>query len=341
MAPKPGLIDPLTAIADAVLSPISPSSAVSQTSGLIASPTANVSATGKLYALADIHLSFPANRDAWAELQPHSNDGLILCGDVGESLDHLHLAFSSAVQCFSKVWWCPGNHELYTLPTEAETGARGEEKYLQCVDVARIYGVLTPEDDFAIWNGQGGPALVAPVFTLYDYSFKPDEVNINDAVAWARERDIEATDEHLLHPDPYPSRIEWCHSLVSKFESKLQEATKSHLDLPLIIVNHWQLRSDLVYLPRVPRFRIWCGTTLTEDWPERFNAKIVISGHIHIRRTDWKNGIRYEEVSLGYPRQWGECRERGMTVNDIMREILPGEDMPVGGSKETKWRRYG
>ncbi len=38
--------------------------------------------TNKLWAIADIHLSFKSNREEWAKLQPKGpDDGLILAGD--------------------------------------------------------------------------------------------------------------------------------------------------------------------------------------------------------------------------------------------------------------------
>jgi hypothetical protein len=141
--------------------------------------------TGKLYAIADIHVAFAFNREAWSKLAPHPGDGLILCGDVGETIEHLHLAFSKATKCFDTVWWCPGNHELYTLSAGSNDGARGELKYQQCVEVARSYDVLTPEDDFVVWEGEGGPAVIAPIFTLYDYSFKPDDVALESTSNFA------------------------------------------------------------------------------------------------------------------------------------------------------------
>jgi Calcineurin-like phosphoesterase len=160
-------------------------------------------------------------------------------------------------------------------------------------------------------------------------------------VPWAREHNIEATDEYLLHPDPHPSRQEWCKNLVEKFSSKLEATKAQHPSLPFIIVNHWPLRKDLVTLKFIPRFSLWCGTVLTHDWHQRFNAKVVISGHLHIRRTDWRNGCRFEEVSLGYPRQWKDCADLEMGVNELLREILPGPETPENGEAATKWRRYG
>lgn len=35
----------------------------------------------KLWAIADIHLSFKSNRDEWAKLKHRQDDGLILAGD--------------------------------------------------------------------------------------------------------------------------------------------------------------------------------------------------------------------------------------------------------------------
>jgi Calcineurin-like phosphoesterase len=161
---------------------------VARANSMSASPESNPprkSPTGKLYAISDIHLSFAANRTAWSELQPHPGDGLILCGDVGESIEHLEAAFSIATKCFDTVWWCPGNHELYSLPTGSSADVRGEDKYQQCVDVAGLYDVLTPEDEFVVWEGQGGPAVVAPIFTLYDYSFRPEGVTLESTSKFA------------------------------------------------------------------------------------------------------------------------------------------------------------
>ncbi|KAF2664427.1 hypothetical protein BT63DRAFT_459915 [Microthyrium microscopicum] len=309
-------------------------------------PTSNI---GKLFAISDLHLSFGSNCKFWADLESHPDDGLILAGDIGETEDHLELAFSSATKHFNQVWWCPGNHELYSVPksltitASRNSALRGEAKYMDCVEIARRYQVLTPEDDFVIWNGDGGPLLITPIFTLYDYSFAPDEVPLGEAVSWAKELGIEATDEKLLHPDPYKSKAEWCSALVSKFDQKLDQAVRDNPDVPLVIVNHWPLRRDTVRLFQYPRFIIWCGTRKTEDWHARFNAKVVVTGHIHIRRTDWiawgDSWTRFEEVSMGYPRQWKDAAERGLDINELLREISPGPSRT--GFGETRFRRYG
>jgi 3',5'-cyclic AMP phosphodiesterase CpdA len=253
-----------------------------------------------LYALSDLHLSYAANREALSLLRPHPNDALILAGDLGETLSHLRLAFDAAIATFDRVYWVPGNHELYTMPSTAansvssqEAELRGESKYWACVTLAREYGVRTPEDEWEVWDSAGDvsssasvadgepketKALICPMFTLYDYSFRPEHVDREGALAWAKEENIEATDEHLLHNDPHPSRDAWCEALCERFEKKLVAARKTHPTLPFVLVNHWPLKERLVHLFLVPRFSIWCGTKATEDWAERFGANVVVTG---------------------------------------------------------------
>ena len=296
----------------------------------------------RLYAISDLHLSFKGNRDALSDLDPHIylNDGLIICGDVGEKAEHLDLAFKTATATFKQVFWVPGNHELYTMHSDAD-GPKGEDRYMACVKVAREWNVKTPEDDFVIWEGDGGPCIIALIFTLYDYSFRPEHISREDAVKWAEEEGVLAIDEILLHPHPYSTRDAWCEALCQRFENKLQDAMAKNPGIPTILVNHWPLRQDLVKLWNIPRFSIWCGTIKTEQWHTKFNAKVVVSGHLHVRRTDWIDGVRFEECSLGYPRQWKEAEKMGCDINQFLREILPGPAVPEGGIAPTVWRRFG
>jgi 3',5'-cyclic AMP phosphodiesterase CpdA len=270
----------------------------------------------KLFAISDIHLGYEVNRRALLELPPQPEDWLILAGDVGETTDHLEFALRTLRPRFRQLLWVPGNHDLWSLPG-ARPVARGEALYRQLVDICRSHGTLTPEDPYVVWEGDGPRSLIAPLFLLYDYSFRPPEVERERAVAWAVESGILAADENFLHPDPYPTRDAWCEARCRLTESRLESRAA---DMPVVLINHFPLRQDLVRLPAIPRFSLWCGTRRTENWHRQFGASVVVSGHLHIRATDYRDGVRFEEVSLGYPHQWKP--ERGMQV--YLREILPG-----------------
>jgi len=274
----------------------------------------------KLYALSDLHIRFPANREALQAMPRYPDDWVIVAGDVGETAEHLAEALALFTARFARVLWVPGNHELWTMPRESP-GLRGEARYLHLVDVCRDFGVLTPEDPFPVWPGEGGPCVLAPLFLLYDYTFRPDNIPVERAIDWAMEQRLLCTDEALLHPDPYPTRQAWCEARCVQAEARLSQLPG---DLPTVLINHWPLRQDLAVLPLIPRFSIWCGTRRTENWHRRFRAKVVVSGHLHIRTTRMLDGVRFEEVSLGNPGQWRP--ERG--AEGYLREILPGPPSP-------------
>jgi 3',5'-cyclic AMP phosphodiesterase CpdA len=271
----------------------------------------------KLWAISDLHLASGINRAALAALPHYGEDWLIVAGDVAERSEHVHLAFQMLTERFAQVIWTPGNHDLWTVNDDPEFGGlAGPAKYQAQVALARSYNVLTPEDDWPVWVGEGGPCTIVPLFTLYDYSFRPADVGRADVVAWAKAGRAACADEMYLNPAPYPSREAWCQALCASAEARL---TALDPTLPTVLVNHYPLRQDLVRMRRIPRFSPWCGTLVTADWPARFRARTVIYGHLHIRRTDDWDDVRYEEVSLGYPKHW----DRGAGVQAYLRQILP------------------
>ncbi|MCW7540230.1 metallophosphoesterase [Aquabacterium sp. A7-Y] len=274
----------------------------------------------KLWAISDLHVAHPLNRDAVLSLPAHPDDWLLLAGDLGETLEHLGFVIETLRPRFRQLVWVPGNHELWSLPQEAGGGGlRGEAKYRALVQLCREHGVLTPEDPYPLFVPDGGvPHLIAPLFVLYDYSFCPPGMDPDAARAWAREAGIECADEHLLHPDPYPSREAWCAARCALTETRLDAALAGHPG-PTVLVNHFPLLAELARLPLLPRFSPWCGSRRTRDWHRRFRAAVVVSGHLHIRHQRFIDGVRFEEVSLGYPRQW--LRHPGAQA--ALRQILP------------------
>lgn len=271
----------------------------------------------KLWAISDLHVGHAANRRAVENIAPRRDDWLILAGDVCETLDALGATLDLLCPRFAQLVWVPGNHELWTMPDE---GLRGDAKYGAMVEACRRRGVLTPEDDYPIWQGEGGPHVIAPLFLLYDYSFAPPGMSVSEALAWAKEAGLECVDERVLHPDPYPSRQAWCAARCTATARRLDEALS--LDLPMVLINHFPLLESHAMLPLIPRFKIWCGTRISSDWHARYRADVVVYGHLHLRTTRIRDATRFEEVSLGYPRQWDD------PVDALLRQILPHPPSP-------------
>lgn len=273
----------------------------------------------RLLATSDLHVGYQENRDIVQGIRPETDsDWLIVAGDIGERVAHVEWTLGLLSRRFEKVLWSPGNHELWTTKADP-VSLRGERRYQHLVEVCRGLGVLTPEDPFPVWDGPGGPVTVAPLFVLYDYSFRRDGMaSKEDALAGAYESGVVCTDEYYLHPDPYPSREAWCAARVAATERRLADCDP---DLPTVLINHWPLVREPTRILRFPDFALWCGTEQTATWHQRFRAAVAVYGHLHIPRTTWQDGVRFEEVSLGYPREW---QQRSKPPR-VPRVILPAE----------------
>jgi predicted phosphodiesterase len=280
-------------------------------------PDTSVDATPRLIALSDLHVSYLENRELVKELRPESSgDWLLLAGDVGELSQDIEWALRTLSERFATVIWTPGNHDLWTHRDDP-LQLRGVQRYQYLVSLCRSLGIHTPEDPYQVWQGPGGPVTVAPLFLLYDYTFLPDgAVTKEQGLAKAYQTGIVCTDEVFLHPDPYPSREEWCWARIEETERRLAQRDTA---LPVVFVTHYPLVRDPTRVLRYPEFAQWCGTTRTHDWHVRFNAAAVVYGHLHIPRVTWHDGVRFVEASIGYPREW----KRRSTPPGIPRQILP------------------
>ena len=156
-------------------------------------------APGRLLAISDLHVSYPRNRQ-WVEDMPPGapGDWLLVVGDVAEKVADIEWALRTLSRRFGTVVWVPGNHELWSHPSDP-VQLRGEERYQHLVARCRELSVITPEDPYPVWPGAGGPAVIVPLFLLYDYTFRPDGAsNKAEALALAYASGLVGTDETLL-----------------------------------------------------------------------------------------------------------------------------------------------
>ena len=269
-----------------------------------------------LWAVSDLHTGHLGNKPITESLYPDSpDDWLIVAGDVAERTDDIVWSLDLLRRRFAKVIWVPGNHELWTIAKDPRQ-IFGTDRYDYLVNMCDHMGVITPEHPFPVWTERGGPATIVPMFLLYDYSFLPvGATSKAEGLAIARERSVVATDEFLLSAQPHVSREEWCRSRLSQTRARLER-----LDwmTPTVLVNHFPLLREPCDALFYPEFAMWCGTIQTADWHSRYNAVCSVYGHLHIPRTTWHDGVRFEEVSVGYPREW-----RRRKPFSWLRQVLP------------------
>ncbi|GAB6902995.1 metallophosphoesterase family protein [Kineosporia succinea] len=282
----------------------------------------------RLLAVSDLHIGYQENRAITESLHPTgADDWLIVAGDVAEKVEDVEWTLRLLSERFAKVIWVPGNHELWTHPSDPVT-LRGLERYERLVEICRGLGVVTPEDEFVVWTGEGGPLTIVPMFLLYDYSFlAPGTTTKEESLKVSYDTGVVCSDERFLHPDPYATREDWCRARIAYTQERLDALGP---DVRTLLINHWPVERHPNDILRYPQFAVWCGTSLSADWHTRYRADVVVYGHLHIPRRTWKDGTRFEEVSVGYPREW-----KMWGHGSWLRQVLPapdGVEAPEGGT---------
>ena len=220
---------------------------------------------GRLLAISDLHVGYPENREFADSLAPSDpDDWLIVAGDVGEMFADVGYVLATLADRFAPVIWTPGNHELWTLPADP-VAVRGVARYEALLKVCRRFGVLTPEDEFPVWQGPAGPVTIAPLFTLYDYSFS---LSGDGAAAYAgaggRAGAGRRGDRRRRGPAA-PGPVPVGRGVVPR-PGRRSAARLASVTGPMVLVSHWPLlRAPLTAL-RHPEYAPWCGTELTAEW---------------------------------------------------------------------------
>lgn len=263
-----------------------------------------------LYATSDLHVTHSGNEPMLDGVVGDSaDDWLLVVGDVAEQVPAVVDTLSRLRERFARVVWVPGNHELWTTPRDP-VQEHGQARYEELVRRCRALGVDTPEDDYPVWPYGDHPRTIVPLFLLYDYSWRTPQAEglpLAEALSQAREAGVVCTDEYMLHPDPHSSRYDWCMQRLKISEERLDAIPAGQRT---ILMSHWPLHRHPTDPLHYPEFAMWCGTEQTADWHLRYRADICVYGHLHIPRTTYRDGVRFEEVSLGYPREWRR-RSRG------------------------------
>ncbi|MFM2419198.1 MAG: hypothetical protein RL385_3921, partial [Pseudomonadota bacterium] len=82
----------------------------------------------QLWAISDLHVEHAATQALLRDLAPRAADWLILAGDISDSVEGLRWALDVLAPKFARLFWVPGNHELWTRSTD-DPALRGEGRY--------------------------------------------------------------------------------------------------------------------------------------------------------------------------------------------------------------------
>lgn len=237
----------------------------------------------RVFAVSDIHTDFKKNWALIARLSDSEfqNDALILAGDVADRLETIRNTLSLLRSKFKRVFYVPGNHELWV---------RGErfdslEKFSLIVELCAELGIDTrPACMAGLW--------VVPLLSWYESRFDV-EPNGDDTglESWGDFRFCR-----------WPGEI----GVLSDHFTRMNEPDIKAYNGPVISFSHFLPRPELLPPKRNLRFKGLpkvAGSTSVEDQIRRLGSVVHVFGHSHINYDCVIDGVRYVQNALAYPNE--------------------------------------
>jgi predicted phosphodiesterase len=254
-----------------------------QSRPLLDGPYMGVMSVMRILAISDLHTDFRENMLLVEQLSDvtHQRDILIAAGDISDRLDTLKSTLALLRAKFMKIFYVPGNHELW-VRKERQTSV---EKFFSVLALCETLDIQTsPEKVDAVW--------IVPLFSWYEPQFDADNSADNDSLGgWA--------DFYLCK---WPTDI----GQVCDFFLKMNEPRLLAYDGPVISFSHFLPRRDL--LPAVERLRFKglpkvAGCAALDQQIRSLKSGVHVFGHSHISCDRVIDGIRYIQNPLRYPRE--------------------------------------
>jgi predicted phosphodiesterase len=276
----------------------------------------------RIFVLSDIHVDHAENR-AWASRlsdREYVNDVLIVGGDVSCDINLAAETLQRLRRKFNKVFFVPGNHELWIRRTESFDSMA---KFFEILKLCASLGIATqplkvgaPHSGIAVW--------VVPLFSWYRKPeegnkslFKPKQGENASLDMWADDHFIKWNDKKGV-------------SVADIFLQMNEKNLLHSYDAPVISFSHFLPRIELIGYSReeVEKIRAADPDTKLDPHPEfnfsrvagcagieeqirRLGSIIHAYGHQHRNRQREIDGVRYVSHCLGYPSE----RESGLLRN--------------------------
>ncbi len=270
----------------------------------------------RVFAFSDLHVDYAANLGDIRALSDtaYRDDILLLAGDVTDDLALLRETLVTLRDKFARVFYVPGNHELWDRRRQHDHAL---ERFHAILALAREAHVeCTP----ARLQGAWGAVWIVPLFSWYrrpaegtSSLYMPKHTESGEP-RWADDRFVRWPD--ALTPADY--------------FLGLNEPTVRAYRGPVITFSHFLPRRELMFArPGVPRpsglrdphpgfnFSRVAGCSLLDEQIRRIGSQLHVYGHQHRNRDVCIDGVRYVSHCMGYPRE----RERGYLQTNAMAPL--------------------
>jgi len=249
----------------------------------------------RIFAVSDLHTDFTQN---WHALQSISSpdtvhDAIVVAGDIADDLRVIEKTLRLLKSNFAKVFYVPGNHELWVRKSSIDS----LEKFRQVLSLCDDLGIYTKP-------GRAGETWIVPLFSWYEAGYDAD--NSADA------SELEGWSDFYFCKWP-PEVVS-----VSEYFLQLNQPNIRAYNGPVITFSHFLPHRDLLPPVSYLRFKglpLVAGSVALDDQIRKLNSVIHVFGHSHINFDREIDGVRYIHNAFGYPKKDGESNYRFIEIS--------------------------
>jgi predicted MPP superfamily phosphohydrolase len=280
-------------------------------------PLPSTSPARRIFAISDLHVDYKENLNLMMSLSAaeYGNDVLIVAGDVSDNPATLEKCLSSLVEAFHKVFFVPGNHELWvsrSKKTEAEL--KGFNSVIKFDFIMALCGQLGISTEPQRITSRNGTVYIVPLFSWYIGPEDPSEGTLYVEKNPERDRTHDMwNDFFLCH---WPEAVQQ-QGIAHYFLSLNEKALQLNYDAPVISFSHFLPRRNLIFkyldwrqrlgklVDPLPEFNFTrvAGCEQLDQQLRTIGAKLHVYGHQHRDRHREEDGVVYVSHCLGYPRE--------------------------------------
>lgn len=235
----------------------------------------------RIFCTSDLHVDYLSNMN-WVlnlSMVDYQDDVLIVAGDICDKKALIVRTFRELAKRFKAVCFVPGNHDLWVLRDKESSSI---DKFEWLYKVAAEEGIKMNVHVTKKWE-------IIPLYSWFDYSFgKPDAKLLKEWVdfrackwpegmshlsfaAWMFQKNT------ILPPVPDRKRITFSHFVP--FMEFLPKIPIANYLMPVL------------------------GSTTLGNQILALQPEYHVFGHFHMNRSAIKDGVRYIDNALGYPKE--------------------------------------
>jgi Icc-related predicted phosphoesterase len=247
----------------------------------------------KVWATSDLHIDYLENKTWVYQLSStqYVDDYLIIAGDISDDLQEIQALFENIRPKFNKVFFLPGNHDLWIHQADAL------DSFQKCSKVealAQSFDITT--------RAYTSPTIrIIPLYSWYDFSFGYPSKLITRA--WKDFRKCQWKDQEL--------------DSVTAFFHLSNQPLPNPSNTPTISFSHFLPFVSMFprYIPDFVRalFPVF-GSKKLEEQIKFIQPDLHLYGHSHLNRSFLKEGICYLNNAYGYPKEKNICRKKLLCI---------------------------